>query len=95
MSGNVQAGEVSAKQMDELVRLMREARDGNNELRAMGIRAMGSGKESFCEIWPAAKTGLHALAGVLALVPGVSVFAGPAVTIVTAAGDAAAKAFCE
>lgn len=95
MSGSAQAGGVAAGQTEELVRLMREAKAGNAELQAMGLRAQGGGKESFCEIWPAAKTGLQALAGVLAVVPGVSVFAGPAVAVVTAAGDAAAKAFCE
>lgn len=52
-------------------------------------------KGEFCNVWPAARGGLEALRTVLNFVPGVNVFAGPAISIVLAAGDAAKSAICE
>jgi hypothetical protein len=51
--------------------------------------------KSFCSAWPAARSGLEGLRAVLALVPGINVFAGPAISIVMAAGDAAKSALCK
>ena len=52
-------------------------------------------RHGFCCSWPAARTGLEGLRTVLTLVPGVSMFAGPAISVVLAAGDAARGALCE
>ncbi len=52
------------------------------------------GKAVFCANWDTAKLVLGALSGLLAAIPGVGIFAGPAVGVITAAGDAAAKAVC-
>jgi hypothetical protein len=52
-------------------------------------------KQAFCNAWPAARTGLEGLRAVLNFVPGVNVFAGPAITVVLSAGDAAQKAVCQ
>ncbi|CAE6938315.1 hypothetical protein R69608_05084 [Paraburkholderia nemoris] len=54
----------------------------------------GGPKEEFCKVWPAASEGLAALKAILAVVPGVNVFAGPAISIVIAAGNAASSAVC-
>ena len=54
----------------------------------------GDVKDAFCKNWPTAKPVLTALSGLLAAIPGVGVFAGPAIAVVTAAGDAASKAAC-
>lgn len=60
-------------------------------------KAQGGGNSAlsaFCAAWPGAKIGLEGLRTVLSLVPGVNVFAGPAISIVIAAGDAAQSALC-
>ena len=49
---------------------------------------------SFCGAWPAAKAGLQLLQSVLQSIPGISMFAGWAVAVVIAAGDAASNALC-
>ncbi len=49
---------------------------------------------AFCNNWDAAKGVLQVLQPILAAVPGVGIFAGPAVSVVIAAGDAAKKALC-
>ncbi len=60
-------------------------------------QAMGADeiRQGFCQAWPSAKTGLEALRVVLNLVPGVNVFAGPAISLVLTAGDAAQGAVCK
>jgi hypothetical protein len=50
---------------------------------------------SFCNSWPGVRAGLDGLRTILSLIPGVNVFAGPAITIVLAAGDAAKAALCK
>jgi hypothetical protein len=50
--------------------------------------------ETFCQVWPQAKEGLTLLRTILQFVPGVGMFAAPAIGIVTAAGDAAQKGLC-
>jgi hypothetical protein len=52
-------------------------------------------RKGFCSAWPAARVGLQALGPVLSLVPGVNTFAGPSISIVLAAGDAAKGALCK
>ena len=46
-------------------------------------------RQGFCSSWPAARVGLEGLQTVLSLVPGVTMFASPAISVVLAAGDAA------
>jgi hypothetical protein len=48
--------------------------------------------ESFCRNWPTARGVLQMLHPILAAVPGLGLFAGPAIGVVIAAGDAAKKA---
>jgi hypothetical protein len=50
--------------------------------------------EVFCKNWDTVEPALQALSGLLAAVPGVGVFAGPAIAVVVAAGNAAKKAIC-
>jgi hypothetical protein len=52
-------------------------------------------RQEFCSTWPAARTGLEGLRTVLSFVPGFSMFAGPAISVVLAAGDAAKGAVCK
>jgi hypothetical protein len=52
-------------------------------------------RQEFCTSWPAARVGLEGLQTVLSLVPGVTMFAGPAISVVLAAGDAAKGALCK
>ena len=56
--------------------------------------AGASASAAFCNDWDAAKSVLQALQPVLSQVPGVGLFAGPAIAVVVAAGDAAKKAIC-
>ncbi len=57
--------------------------------------APGQGaEEGFCKNWDTAKGVLQLLQPILSAVPGVGVFAGPAIGVVIAAGDAAKKAVC-
>ena len=51
-------------------------------------------QETFCQNWDTAKQVLNMLQPILAAVPGVGIFAGPAIGVVLAAGDAAKKAVC-
>jgi hypothetical protein len=50
--------------------------------------------DAFCKNWDSAKQVLTVLQPILAAVPGVGIFAGPAIGVVIAAGDAAKKALC-
>jgi hypothetical protein len=56
----------------------------------MGVDA----KQVFCANWDTTKLVLGALSGLLTAIPGVGIFAGPAVGVITAAGDAASRAIC-
>lgn len=51
-------------------------------------------KDEFCKIWPTARQALTLLLPLLAIVPGVGVFAKAAIGVVVAAGDAAHKVLC-
>lgn len=51
-------------------------------------------RQGFCSAWPAARVGLEELQKVLNLVPGVTTYAGSALSLVLAAGDAAKGALC-
>ncbi|BCT67321.1 hypothetical protein [Nitrosospira sp. NRS527] len=73
------------KQIQELTELIKKSEVSKAE--AMGV--------DFCGIWPSARTALTALKGILGAIPGVSVFAGSAISIVIAAGDAASNAMCK
>jgi hypothetical protein len=57
-------------------------------------QAMGSA-DAFCKNWDTARQVLQMLQPILAAVPGVGVFASPAIGVVIAAGDAAKKAVCQ
>jgi hypothetical protein len=50
--------------------------------------------EVFCKNWDTVEPALQVLSGLLAAVPGVGIFAGPAIAVVIAAGNAAKKAVC-
>ena len=52
-------------------------------------------RQGFCSSWPAARVGLEGLQTVLSLVPGITMFAGSAISVVLAAGDAAKEALCK
>lgn len=56
-------------------------------------QALG-GKEFFCNNWENTKTVLSMLQQILGLVPGIGVFAGPALSAVLVAGDAAKRTVC-
>jgi hypothetical protein len=63
----------------------------NNQPKAMSADV----RQRFCNSWPAARVGLEGLQTVLSFVPGVTMFAGPAISVVLAAGDAAKGALCK
>jgi len=52
-------------------------------------------RQGFCSAWPSARVGLQGLQTVLSVVPGVTMFAGAAISVVLAAGDAAKGALCK
>jgi hypothetical protein len=52
------------------------------------------GREFFCNNWENTKTVLTTLREIVGLVPGVGVFAGPALSVVLIAGDAAKRVVC-
>jgi hypothetical protein len=64
----------------------------NNQAKAAGPDDV---RQGFCSSWPAARVGLEGLQTVLSLVPGVAMFASPAISVVLAAGDAAKGALCK
>lgn len=64
----------------------------NNQPKATGPDDV---RQGFCSSWPAARVGLAGLQTVLSLVPGVTMFASPAISVVLAAGDAAKGALCK
>jgi hypothetical protein len=51
-------------------------------------------QENFCNNWGTARGVLQMLQPILGAVPGIGLFAGPAIGVVIAAGDAAKKAVC-
>ena len=83
---------ISDAQVKELEALIRQNRPAVRPAATATVQAMGGG--SFCSIWPTAKAALQALQGIIGTIPGVSVFAGAAIAIVIAAGDAAHGALC-
>lgn len=58
-----------------------------------GVQPMGA-VETFCDNWANAKSALDMLRNLIALVPAIGMFAGPAISVVIAAGDAAKSAMC-
>ena len=64
----------------------------NNQPKALGPDDV---RQGFCSTWPEARVGLEGLRTVLSLVPGVTMFAGAAISVVLAAGDAAKGALCK
>jgi hypothetical protein len=66
-----------------------------NAIATHAPAARGGATETFCQVWPQAKEGLTLLRDILQFVPGVGMFAAPAIGIVTAAGDAAQKGLCQ
>lgn len=67
-----------------------------DQLRALiSANYQGLGpKETFCSNWDKTKPVLDVLKVVLSAVPGIGIFAGPAIAVVIASGDAAKKAIC-
>jgi hypothetical protein len=55
----------------------------------------GDVEQAFCSTWAEARIGLQGLGTVLSLVPAIGMFAGAAISIVLAAGDAAKGALCK
>jgi hypothetical protein len=76
---------------DDLVKQLQEQIESNVP-DAQGLNEI---KQGFCDAWPTAQTALEGLRTVLNLVPGVSMFAGSAITLVLAAGGAANGALCK
>jgi hypothetical protein len=64
----------------------------NNQPKALGPDDV---RQGFCSAWPSARVGLQGLQTVLSVVPGVTMFAGAAISVVLAAGDAAKGALCK
>jgi hypothetical protein len=62
--------------------------------RALEQQKGVSASQEFCKDWDSAKAVLQALQPILSSVPTVGLFAGPAIAVVIAAGDAAKKAIC-
>jgi hypothetical protein len=56
--------------------------------------SQGAAPKVFCDNWDTTKQVLQALQPILAAVPGIGIFAGPAIGVAIAAGDAAKKALC-
>ena len=52
-------------------------------------------QDTFCGVWPQAKTALELLKTFIGVIPGVSVFAKVAIGIVIVAGDAASSSMCQ
>ena len=75
---------------DDLTKLIKEHMDSMPMAQGLG----GDAKTVFCKDWPTVKPVLAALGGLLSAIPGVGVFAGPAIAVVTTAGDAASRALC-
>jgi hypothetical protein len=48
----------------------------------------------FCQNWDTAKSVLQSLQPILGGLPGIGIFAGPAISLAIVAGDAAKKALC-
>jgi hypothetical protein len=78
---------ITQAQIDALTRALKEQKGANafNESTASNI---------FCKDWDSAKEVLQGLQPILSAVPTVGLFAGPAIAVVIAAGDAAKKAVC-
>jgi hypothetical protein len=64
------------------------------EAHFQGGGALALSPDVFCNNWDTAKTVLSALQPILSSIPGVGLFAGPAIGIVIIAGDAAKKVVC-
>ena len=64
----------------------------NAQPKASGLNDV---RQGFCSTWPEARVTLEALQTVLSLVPGVTMFAGAAISVALAAGDAAKGALCK
>jgi hypothetical protein len=52
-------------------------------------------QNTFCNVWPQAKTALELLSSFIVTIPGAGVFARIAIGVVIAAGDAASNAVCK
>jgi hypothetical protein len=65
-----------------------------NEIKKQVAATGGAAPAGFCNNWDAAKGVLQLLQPILGAIPGIGLFAGPAIGIVIAAGDAAKKALC-
>jgi len=77
------------QQVDDLARaISKQKGEATREATA------ASASDVFCNDWDPAKSVLQALQPILSQVPGVGLFAGPAIAVVIAAGDAAKKAIC-
>ena len=79
MSGNTV--QLTPEQIDQLADAIRQQ------------PGMGA-KEEFCKHWDTAESVLKMLQPSLSGVPGVGLFAGPAISVVLAAGNAAKRAVC-
>ena len=74
------------QQIDDLTRAIAEHK--------VVAREAAAASDVFCNDWDTAKSVLQVLQPVLSQVPGVGLFAGPAIAVVIAAGDGAKKAIC-
>lgn len=83
---------ISDAQVKELENLFRQHKGA---IQPAATTHAVTGGVTFCGVWPSAKSGLQLLQQVIDKVPGVSLFAGAAIAIVIAAGDAAYSVFCK
>jgi hypothetical protein len=79
------------QQIDDLARAISKSKQKSEAVREA---TAASASDVFCNDWDSAKSVLQALQPILSQVPGVGLFAGPAIAAVIAAGDAAKKAIC-
>jgi hypothetical protein len=79
---------------DQTITISSEQQKALEDAIRNNVKPMGA-VDTFCGTWSTAKPVLDQLRNIIALVPGVSVFAGTAITVVIAAGDAAFAAICK
>lgn len=79
---------------DQSITISSEQQKALEEAIRKTVQPMGA-MDAFCGTWPTVKPVLNELRNIIALVPGISVFAGPAIVVVIAAGDAAFAAICK
>lgn len=81
--------------VDKLAQVIQQHRAASQPGAPMAMSIGTDAHDAFCKNWDTVKPVLTALSGLLAAIPGVGIFAGPAIAVVITAGDAAKKAICK